>query len=85
MRWKAERWMKLRHMPVAFGHDRGSSCHTGGRCGPTPSAEARSALLWDLKTRRKYLKGIEQFGRLSGSTSKVWELDAKANEVFTRG
>jgi hypothetical protein len=21
MRWKAERWMKLRHMPVAFRHD----------------------------------------------------------------
>ena len=21
LRWKAERWMKLRHMPVAFGHD----------------------------------------------------------------
>ena len=21
LRWKAERWMKLRHMPVAFRHD----------------------------------------------------------------
>jgi hypothetical protein len=21
MRWKAERWMKLRHIPVAFAHD----------------------------------------------------------------
>jgi hypothetical protein len=25
LRWKAERWMKIRHMPAAFRHDPGSS------------------------------------------------------------
>src|ERR1700720_2489827 len=47
---------------------RGGSCSRDGRCSLTPSGEARSALRWGWKARRKCSNGIERFGGTSGST-----------------
>ena len=69
MRWKAERWMKVHHIPVALKHDPGfRSDSRDGRCWATLSAEARSARRWDWRARRKCLNGIGRFGERSGST-----------------
>ena len=34
MRWKAERWMKVHHIPAASGTIRSSSCSADGKCWP---------------------------------------------------
>ena len=42
MRWRAERWMKVRHLPAALAaRSAASCCATGRRCSRTPSAAAR--------------------------------------------
>jgi hypothetical protein len=43
MRWKAERWMKVHHIPVALKHDPKFVLTTDGRCWAMLFAEAQSS------------------------------------------
>ena len=38
LRWRAERWMKVRHLPAVVSTTRGSCCGTGRGCWRTPFA-----------------------------------------------
>ncbi len=71
MRWKAERWMKVHHVPVALKHDPRFVLLRGWKMLPTLFVEARSAQRWDWRAKRKFLNGIGRFGGRSGSTCEA--------------
>ena len=70
LRWQAERWMKLRHMPVAFAHSPLLCCGTRRRCSRTRSAEARYAHSSGLKTSARRSSASRPSGTPSAPTCK---------------
>jgi radical SAM superfamily enzyme YgiQ (UPF0313 family) len=63
LRWRAERWMKLRHMRRSRSLTAHSSCcGTRRRCSRTPFAEARSVHFSGLKTSARPSSAFRPFG-----------------------
>ena len=68
MRWKAERWMKLHHLPIALRHDPTFVLFQGWKmlAHTFRGSSIRSAL--GLESERKVFESIERFGGPSANT-----------------
>jgi len=68
LRWKAERWMKLRHLPAVLRHDPGSSCATAAACSRIPSAAARGDRFSASRAAARCSSAIARFANASAIT-----------------
>jgi anaerobic magnesium-protoporphyrin IX monomethyl ester cyclase len=67
LRWKAERWMKVRHIPAVLRHDPRSSSRMHVACWPTHFAGAQFDHCWDLKISEKPSHDIKRCAEQSGN------------------
>ncbi len=72
LRWKAERWMKVHHIPAALRHDprfcsvpglEDAAAYVSGKLGSAPP--------WGWRVRRKCLNGIGRFGESGAGVRKL--------------
>ena len=69
LRWKAERWMKVRHMPKAFRHDPGFVLQNGRGCSRTRSGDRPGDQRWDSSPRARCSSAIARSAPASVHTS----------------
>ena len=68
MRWRAERWMKVRHMPAAFRHDPWFIARNARQMFATPSAARPGERGWDLKMSARRSRATRYCAARNGST-----------------
>lgn len=66
LRWRAERWLKLRHLPTALLHSPGFAVRHGMQVLAIPSEAAHSGHWWGSRTSGRSSRDTGLFERRNG-------------------